>query len=330
MRAVGFTEFGSLDVLKVLEVPEPHPGPGEVRVRVVAAGVSPSDGGLPSGETVHIWRGMGLLPPADVYIAGFDAAGVVDEVGPGVEGFALGTAVVALATALRPKPAYGTHAEHVVVSAQSAVRVPLGADLIAWSTLLMNALTAHRAIEMLELPPRATVAVTGAAGAVGGFAVQLAKRRGHVVIADAAEKDRDVVAAFGADHILARGKGFARLVRAVASAGVDGVVDSALLEDDIHPAVRDGGVIAALRGYQGSADRGVRWVWPFIVERLEDSRALNELRDYAQAGCLALRVACTYTPEQAALAYGATKQSGLRGRPVIVFDASYPNYHLRA
>ncbi|GAA1463450.1 NADP-dependent oxidoreductase [Williamsia maris] len=255
---------------------------------------------------------------------------MVDDVGPDVGGFAAGDEVAILTTALQPQPTFGSHAEYVVVPQESAVLLPRGSDLIAWSTLLMNSLTARMALELLNLDTDSVVAVTGAAGAVGAYAVQLAKRRGHTVVADAADKDRDLVAVLGADHVVARSDNFARLVREVATDGVAGVVDAALVGAALHPAVRDGGTVACLRPTDGPTQRGIRWEWPFVPDELTNTRALEELRDFAASGALALRVSKTYTPEQAPQAYRAVLRGGLRGRPVIVFDPGYPNFHVQA
>ncbi|MFG2073048.1 zinc-binding dehydrogenase [Nonomuraea maritima] len=112
------------------------------------------------------------------------------------------------------------------------MRAPRGVAPTAASTLLMNGVTARQALELLEVPPGATVAVIGEAGAVGGFAVQLAKAAGLTVIADASERDRDLVAALGADHLVPRGDGFTDAVLGLRPDGVDG--------PDRHGAVHGG------------------------------------------------------------------------------------------
>ncbi|EFV14120.1 alcohol dehydrogenase catalytic domain-containing protein [Segniliparus rugosus] len=336
MRVVGFTEFGGPEVMRAIELPEPHAGDGQVRVRVVAADVNPSDTLAREGLTRVDYQGEPWFPPSDVYIVGWDATGHIDEVGGGVEGFSIGEPVALLA---KPSQTFGAQAEYVVAPAWAVVRVPEESDLIAWSTLLMNAITARDALEKLELASGATVAVTGAAGAVGGYAVQLAKARGFTVVADAADKDRALVQALGADHIVPRGDGFAARVRALAPEGAHGVIDTAMLTNKAHDAVRDGGVIAPLRpltesgtlqSYTGPRERGVRWELPNVLNYFGNNAALAEIRDLAAAGTLTPRVARTFAPEQAALAHRALELGGLRGRPVIVFDPNYPNAHPQA
>ncbi|MBF9316862.1 NADP-dependent oxidoreductase [Mycobacteroides chelonae] len=327
MRAVGFTDFGGPEVMKVLELPEPHAGPGEVRLRVVAADVNPSDTLAREGLTRVEEQGEDWFPHSDAYTVGWDAAGFIDEVGPGAERLSVGEPAIAIT---RPSGKLGGQAEYVVVPAASVAPVPTDADLIAWSTLLMNALTARLSLDKLNLGPGATVAVTGAAGAVGGYAVQIAKARGLTVIADAADKDRELVRSFGADHLVPRGDAFAADIRAIVPNGADGVVDSALLNEKALGAVRDGGSIASLRPYEGSTERGVQWTTAFVNRHMYETAAIDALRDMAAAGILSLRVGMTFTPEQAALAHQTLAKGGLRGRPVLVFDENYPNPHNKA
>lgn len=315
MKAVGFTEFGGPEVMRVLELPQPHAGPGQVRIKVAAAAVHPSDVNTRLGLTAQYMPDR--YPPADQYVVGWDAAGVIDEVGEGVRAeLAVGAEVIAL---LEPRLALGAQAEYVVAPAESVVRAPKEADLTAASTLLMNALTARMALDALELSPGATVAVTGAAGAVGGYAVQLAKAAGLTVIADAADKDRDLVIGLGADHVLPRGDGFAERVRELRPAGADGIVDAGVMNAAVAAGVCDSGTIVPLQGFTGASDRGVRWLPVFVNGRVRDTAALTELRDLAESGTLTLRVAATYPAEQAAQAQRLFEVGGVRGRPVLLF-----------
>lgn len=176
MKAIGLTEFGGPDVLRVLELPVPEAGPGEIRIRVHAATVNPVD--------TMVRRGIAFVSDAEPpYVPGMDAAGVVEQIGEGLDtDLTVGDHVMAVVVV---SGTHGAYAEHLVVPAESVVRVPAGATDIEAATLPMNGLTAHMALDLLELPAGATVAVTGTAGAVGGYAVQLAKADGLRVIADA-------------------------------------------------------------------------------------------------------------------------------------------------
>jgi NADPH:quinone reductase-like Zn-dependent oxidoreductase len=302
---------GDPDVLEVVDRPAREPAAGEVRIAVKAAAVNPTDIGLRA-------RGSGpdLDPP---WVPGMDAAGVIESVGPDVERLRVGEEVMA---AVSPRRAEGgAQQELLVVPAASVVPIPEGASLIAAATLPMNGLTAMRGLEMLGLDAGQTLAVAGGAGLLGSYVIPLAKERGLRVIADAKLEDEDLVRGFGADEVVLRSDDFAGAVRAVAPDGADGVYDTALLYRDALGAVRDGGGIVFVRGWDGDEveDRDVH-VHPVMVARvLERTDWLEELRALASAGKLKLRVAGEYPPERAADAHRAMDAGGLRGRAVIVF-----------
>ena len=173
MRAVTFSRFGGPEVLEVSELPEPQPGPGEVRIRVAAATVNPTDISFRTGRqlTTAQLKEMGVLPP---YIPGMELAGVVDAVGEGTD-WHTGDRVMAIVNPRRPGG--GAQAELVVVPAASVARVPEGTSLEAAATLPMNGLTVRLALDRLALRPGQTLGVTGAAGAVGGYAVRARRQR---------------------------------------------------------------------------------------------------------------------------------------------------------
>ncbi|HVX22931.1 MAG TPA: NADP-dependent oxidoreductase [Acidimicrobiales bacterium] len=313
MRAVGFYEFGGPDALRVLDLPEPHPGPGEVRVRVHAATVNPTDTGLRAGRNPE--RLAGLPAP---HVPGMDLAGVVDEVGDGVA-WEVGDRVMAMVVPLRP--AGGAYADRVVLPAGSVAAVPAGADLAAAATLPMNGLTARLTLDRLALAPGQTLAVTGAAGAYGGYVVQLAKADGLRVVADASEADDALVRQLGADDVVRRGDDVADRIRAVVPGGVDGLADGAVMDALVVPAVRDGGGLAVVRGWDGQVDRGitVHRIW---VSRMDgNGAALDRLRQQAEDGTVTLRVARTFPAEQAADAHRLLEAGGTRGRIVLDFTA---------
>lgn len=201
MKVVGVRVFGGPERLEVLELPDPQAGPGEVQIRVHAAAVNPTDTLIRSGAPlVHSGDRQPAEPP---YVPGMDAAGVVEQVGPDVgERLDVGQRVVAL---LVPYGSHGGYAEQVVVPAASVVPAPAGAEFPAAATLLMNAMTARLAVDELALSSGDTLAVSGAAGSVGGSAVQLGKLEGLHVIADARPSDVDLVCGFGADDVVERG-----------------------------------------------------------------------------------------------------------------------------
>ncbi|WP_405914091.1 NADP-dependent oxidoreductase [Streptomyces sp. NBC_00963] len=315
MRVIGLTEFGGPEVLRVIELPDPVPGSGEVRIRVRAASVNPTDTLLRSGALSVRLNGR-----SGPYVPGMDAAGVVDAIGPDTDTpLREGDAVIAI---VRPyEPRGGAYAELVVVPAESVVPIPSGVDFPAASTLLMNALTARVGLDLLAVPAGGTVAVTGAAGAFGGYAVQLAKSDGLRVLADASPADTKLVAGLGADEVVTRGDDVADRFRALAPDGVDGVLDGAMLHELVVPAVRDGGGIAVIRGWDGPVDRGVRVHPVWVNEAATDHARLLRLRDQADTGELTLRVADVLPAAHAAQAHRRLAEGGLRGRLVLDFTA---------
>jgi NADPH:quinone reductase-like Zn-dependent oxidoreductase len=305
------TKPGDVDVLDVADRPAREPGEGEVRIAVKAAAVNPTDIGLRQ-------RGGGDdLPPP--WVPGMDAAGVIESVGSDVDRFHVGDEVMAVVSPRRPEG--GAQQERVVVPAASVVPIPDGASPVEAATLPMNGLTALRGLDMLGLTSGATLAVAGGAGLLGSYVIPLAKEQGLRVIADAKPEDEEIVKSFGADVVVARSDDFSSAIREVEPAGVDAVYDTALLYRDAFGAVRDGGQIVCVRGWDGNEveDRSIR-VHPVMVFRvLERTDWLEQLRALASVGRLKLRVAGEYPPERAGEAQRAMDAGGLRGRAVIVF-----------
>jgi NADPH:quinone reductase-like Zn-dependent oxidoreductase len=311
MRAAGVTEFGGPQALHIIDVPAEPMGPGRVRLRVGAATVNPTDTYSRSGAYAE--RDPQKQPP---WVPGMDVAGVVVEVGEGVEHVAVGDAVMGIVV---PAGAHGGYREDLVLPGNSVVHVPKGTDAVAASTLPMNALTARFALDLMGLQRGQVLAVTGAAGAFGGYVVQLAKADGLIVVADASEADEELVRDLGADVVVRRGDDVAARIREHYPEGVDGLADGSVQDALVLPAVRDGGAVATVRGYRGDGQRELR-VFPTLVRKVaEDRAALDRLRRQAEDGVLTLRVARTFPAEQAAEAHRLLEAGGVRGRLVLVF-----------
>lgn len=315
MLAIGFDEPGGPDVLHAVQVPEPHAGPEEVRIRVEAATVNPSDLVTRAGMVHDRYRAV--TPP---YVPGWDAAGVVDEAGPGSR-WHIGDRVVAIT--LPVLDGGGAYAERIVVPDDSVAPMPAGADAVAASTLPMNGLTASLALDLSGGKPGGTIAVTGAAGAVGGYVIQLAKYRGLTVLADASSRDERLVADLGADTVLPRGDDFARRVRDHVPEGVDSVIDCALQGNATLSAIRDNGSYIALRPPRLTggveSQRGIGADYVMVADSIRDSATLDQLSRLAGDGVLTLRVARTFPAAQAAEAHRLLEAGGVRGRIVLTF-----------
>ena len=312
MRAVGVSEFGGPEVLRLFDLPAGEAGPGEVRVRVYGAAVNPTDTGIRDGSRAEALR---QDPPP--YIPGMDIAGVVDQLGAGAANdLALGDAVMAMVT---PSGSHGAYREQIVLAADSVARAPRGASHSEAATLPMNGLTAMQTLEQLALEPGRTIAVTGAAGCYGGYVVQLAKVAGLRVIADSSEVDEPLVRSLGADVVLPRGDDIAARIRDVAPDGVDGLADGSVQRELLVNAVRDGGGFASVRGWQGNGERGIDFHVTMVRSFDHRRDLLNRLRELTEEGRLTLRVAQTYPVEEATEAHRRLEAGGTRGRCVIAF-----------
>jgi NADPH2:quinone reductase len=247
MRAVVYTESGDSSVLELVEREAAEPGPGEVRVRIVRAGVNPTDWKFRAG-------GMGELAFPEI-VPGQDGAGVIDAVGPDVTDLAVGDRVwTMLAQHTRPG---GTAQEQVVLPVGHVTVLPDSASYDVGAALGVPAVTAHRALTTSEdgpdrLVPGAlggqTVLVAGGAGAVGNAAIQLARWAGATVISTVSSPAKAALAtAAGAHHTVDyREVDVVEAVREIAPGGVDIVVEVAPAQNLRHDVqvIRPRGTIA--------------------------------------------------------------------------------------
>ena len=217
-RAVQLASFGGPEVLNVREVPAPLAGSGQIRVRVTAAGLNPMDWFMTADADTAVRFGLSL--PAGF---GTDYAGVVDQIGEGVTGFASGDRVFggALSRAV---------ADFVVIdlaegiAANEVHHLPDGVDDRTGATLAIAGRTASAALAVVDPGPHDTVLIGGAAGGVGVFAVQLARLAGARVIGTGSATSSDFLRGLGAEPV-AYGDGLADRVRALAPGGVTAAID---------------------------------------------------------------------------------------------------------
>src|SRR3954466_12890518 len=208
MKALQFSEYGGPEVLRVAAAPDPHAGPGQVRIQVKAASVNAIDSKILTGKLA---QSQSLDGPR--YL-GYDAAGVVDEVGEGVTDVAVGDDVFGLGS--------GTQAELAVLG--SFARKPSSVDWSVAAAAGVAAETSIRALDLIGVGSGTTLLVDGGAGGVGAAAVQIAKARGATVIASASEGNQDYLREIGAIPVV-YGDGMVQRVRAIAPDGVDAVFD---------------------------------------------------------------------------------------------------------
>jgi NADPH:quinone reductase-like Zn-dependent oxidoreductase len=309
VRALVVRKPTGFDAIELVDVPTPEPGPGQVRIRVAAAAVNPVDLATATGFLTE----KNLSAPRPQFGLGWDVAGTVDAAGDGVE-LAVGTAVVGLSDLLGR--ALKTHAEHVVLDADAVAVAPRNLDPVPASTFALNALTALQALAALDLAPGSTLLVTGAAGGVGGYAVELGKHRGLRVVGVAGDEDEELVRRQGAELFVPRSADLATTVRELVPGGVDGLIDAAVVGIGAQEAVRNGGAHAHV------VAPGLPWtlrgisVHPIFVNA--NAKELGELVELVEAGVISTRVAETYPLADGRQAYERLAKGGVRGRLVLV------------
>ncbi len=315
MHAIGFDTYGAPQVLHPVNLPDPTPGAGEVLVRVAAAGVAPVDAMARSGLLAALYEGQ--QPP---FVPGMEIAGTVEVLGIGVSDGELsaGTPVAAFVDF---KGAHGGYSELLALPAESVVRAPAGLSMPEAATTVLNPLTARNALDALDLPAGATLLVTGAAGAVGGYLVQLAVHAGLRVVAQASAGNEKLVRDLGAAWFVPRDADLAQAVRAQLPDGVDAVVDTANIGVAVADAVRDGGQYAALRPSADETGRGIAVKGLNVRQRATDHAAIAALRDLFDQGVLTARLGEVVPARDAARAHELLETGGLRGRIALDLTA---------
>jgi NADPH:quinone reductase-like Zn-dependent oxidoreductase len=298
MYALQYAQYGGPEVLQLSQdVPEPHAGPGQVRVAVHATSVNPYDWKLRAGYL------DGMVPVSFPAIPGLDAAGIVDEIGEGVEGVAVGDRVAGLGSA--------TAAEYAVLEAFTPVP-----DSITWAqagTLGLSVETAARVLDELGVGEGTTLLIEGGSGGVGTAAIQLARKRGARVIATASEQNQDYLRSLGAEAI-PYGEGLSERVRGLAPEGVDAVLDCAgsgslteliALAPEPNQVVTTADFTATSQGARVSGYGERAWYALADVARLVD------------AGEYHVELSEIFPLERAAEAHAASQSGHARGKRVI-------------
>ncbi|MFD8671457.1 NADP-dependent oxidoreductase [Streptomyces seoulensis] len=296
MRKVSFAEFGGPDVLRLVDAEEPHAGPGQVRIAVRAAGVNPVDWRIREGQV------LGAHPVELPSGVGLDAAGVVDEVGDGVEGVEPGDRVFGEGT--------DTYAEFAVLSAWARMPGNLTFEEAAGYPSVVE--TALRVLREVGVRPGETLLVSGASGGVGSAVLQIARDRGITVIGTAGAANQDYLRGLGA-LAATYGHGWTERVRRL------GRVDAAL-------DLAGSGVIRELTELTGDPARvisiadldapqlGVR----FSGVAGDIRAALTEAVDLISRGRLHIPVDKSYRLDEAASAHIDSRAGHTRGRRVLV------------
>jgi NADPH:quinone reductase-like Zn-dependent oxidoreductase len=305
MRAVRFDNYGDVDVLNLVEVPDPEPGAGELLVRVKAAGINPGEAKIRQGLLDH------LFPATFPSGEGSDLAGVVERIGDGVDEFKSGDEVIGY-TDKR-----ASHAELVVIEAANATVKPPEVPWEVAGALFVVGATAYAAVGAVDLAPGDTVAVSGAAGGVGTLAVQLAKRAGANVIGLASEGNHQWLREHGVVPV-AYGDGVADRIREAAPGGIDAFIDTQgggyvelALDLGVKPERID-----TIADPGAGAKYGVKLDGNAVGASAETLATLAEL---IARGELEVPIAATYPLDRVRDAYREVEQGHTRGKIVLTF-----------
>jgi NADPH:quinone reductase-like Zn-dependent oxidoreductase len=306
-RAYGFTSYGGPDLQTFLDLPKPVPGVGEILVAVRAAGVNPVDWKVRAG--MH----RAFLPLAMPAVLGREVAGVVEQLGKGVDGFAIGDQVFgSCATGC------GGYAEFAVLTADRTARKPAGVSFIDAAALPIAAGTAYDAVGQLELVAGETLLVLGAGGGVGAAAVQIAREAGVSVIGTASAAKREFVESLGAAAIAYNAGVVDRNVRAIAPNGTDAILD--LVGGDalhtvstlITPRCR----VLTVADPETAAEFGAR-----SLSRKSSAKTLDELARRVEQGRLDPQVRAVFPFDQAAAALREVESGHPWGKVVLAIPA---------
>ena len=308
MKAVRYHAYGHSDVLVHEEAERPVAGAGQVLVKVAGTSFNPVDAAIRAGFLRQVF------PLALPHIPGFDLAGVITEVGEGVTGLRTGDAVVAFL----PMTAPGAAAEYVVAPAEALAAAPRTVDLADTAALPSAGLTAWQSLfEHAGLNAGQTILINGAGGAVGGYAVQLAKRAGAIVTATAGTRSAARIRRYGADRIIdytatplpqAAGERFAVVLNLVATSPEETTALADLVADG-------GALVSTTTPGPDNAGREVRTVRVFARS---DAAQLAELVTLVDAGDLQIDVADRRPLADLAAVHEQADAGRLAGKTVLI------------
>lgn len=310
MKAVRYHEYGDSGVLRYEEAPRPVPGQGQALVKVAATSFNPVDAGIRGGYLAQVYQ---ISFP---HIPGVDVAGTIAEVGPGVQGWNVGDAVVAFL----PLDADGAAAQYALAPADVLAAAPASVPLTDAAALPAPALTAWQALfEVAGLSRGQSVLINGASGAVGGYAIQLAKQAGAIVTATAKEPDAERLRDLGADRVVDY-IDYSGSSIDVVGAPFDVVLNLVSTTDEqtgaLISVVADGGfhVGTMVVGPQDPG-RGVRSQRVFVRS---DAAQLAELVRRVDGGQLRIEIADRRPLAQAAAVHAASDSGLLHGKTILV------------
>ncbi|HMV71687.1 MAG TPA: NADP-dependent oxidoreductase [Pseudomonadales bacterium] len=322
MFAMIINETGGPEVMRLGEIATPEPGPSEVCIRVAYAGVNPADWKNREGYLAA------FRPYTFPYIIGFDAAGVVDKLGEGVEDFAVGDHVFTPTN--HGQGGLGSYAEFVIAATDRVARIPAGIDFAQAAALPVAALTAWQGVmERADIRAGQRALIHGGAGGVGGFAVQFARLAGAHVAATCSSTNADYLRELGVERVIDyRSEDIAAAVAAWAPDGLDYLMDAvgaSTLPNGLElvhrggtyvsvPTLNDDGDIPA--ALAAAAARGVQRVFSTMND-IGSRAALERIAGLVASGELRLPPLREYALRDAPEAHRSIQSGHGRGKIVL-------------
>lgn len=296
-----FRDYGGPDTQEFAEVDKPRPGPGEILVEVRAAGVNPVDHKVRSGR----FREFSARELPSEF--GSEVAGVVAELGTGIEGFSIGDEVLGW-----PAPGHGAFSEYTVVTGETVVAKPSGVGFVEAAALPVAAATAFDGLTQLGLAAGQSLLITGIGGGVGVAAAQLARHAGIRVFGTASTAKRDLVESLGAT-LIPYGDGESERLREVLPDGVDGIFD-----------LIGGSALAGVAGLVTNPGRLISAASPDVtrfggemIRRDRGTRVLAEVARLAAEGVLDPQVSKVLSFDQAPAAIAEVESGHPLGKVVL-------------
>jgi NADPH:quinone reductase-like Zn-dependent oxidoreductase len=302
MKAYVYNGHGGPEVESFADVPRPEPGPGQLLIAVHAAGVNPADWKRRSGAM----RTPDSPPEHFPLLFGREAAGVVEALGDGADGYAVGDTVFGNTDA-------GGFSEHALLPVGVTARKPEGLSFTDAATLPVAAATAYDGIRQLALPAGATLLITGVGGGVGVAAAQIARHDGLTVVGTASAGKKAFIESLGVTHV-EYGPGVADRIRRAAPQGIDAIFDQVGGQalEDVAPLLADRSKLISA----GDRDATARLGGTFVA-RARTREVLDAVAELVVSGALSPHVTDTFPLGQAAAALRLVEDGHAQGKVVI-------------
>jgi NADPH2:quinone reductase len=312
MRAIAIAKFGGREALQIIDLPRPQPGPGEILVQIKAAGVNPVDWKIREGLL------QGRLPHQFPITLGWDAAGVIQQVGSDIHDYKVGDEVFAYC---RKEIIHdGSYTEYITLTPRHLARKPANLSWEEAAAVPLSALTAYQSLfESILLKKTEVILIHAGAGGVGGYAIQLARETGATIITTASSSNHDYVRRLGAQEAIDyRKDDFVTVLRRRFPHGIDAVFDTVGGETQVKSlkVLKDGGRLTSLLAIQAEVKEQTRYKIGYVFVH-PDASQLDKLRDLIETEKLKVQLTTVLPLEQAAKAHEIIETGHAQGKIVL-------------